>query len=141
MQLLLTVIIILQRQILTRCDSPNHMLKGTYGFVLMSRVHWDHKKRKITPIFFRGLRGPRKRIYYNLRITRFTLWPPRCLTTQVNWVDRPAATVIFSNGEMKPGSNPVTAKKEEKICYKHFKHSIDTKLHAIAHWCILTEFF
>ena len=40
---------------------------------------------------------------------RRTLCPPKCLTTQVNWALRPAATVIFSNGEMKPGSNPVTA--------------------------------
>ena len=42
-------------------------------------------------------------------LTLNTLWPPRCFTTHVNWVDRPAATVIFSNGDMKPGSKPVTA--------------------------------
>ena len=39
-----------------------------------------------------------------------TLCPPRCLTTQVNCADRPAATVMFSKGEIKPGSKPVTEK-------------------------------
>ncbi len=43
-----------------------------------------------------------------------TLCPPKCLTTQVNWADRPAATVIFSRGETNPGSNPVTGQKKRK---------------------------
>ena len=34
--------------------------------------------------------------------------PPRLLTTQVKWADLPAAAVIFSKGETKPGSKPVT---------------------------------
>lgn len=42
-----------------------------------------------------------------------TLCPPRCLTTQVNCADRPAATVMFSKGEIKPGSKPVTEKKTD----------------------------
>ncbi len=33
----------------------------------------------------------------------FTLCPPRCLTTHVNCASLPAATVMFSSGEMKPG--------------------------------------
>ena len=36
-----------QRQILTCSDWPNHILKGTYGFVLMSRIY-----RLVLPIFF-----------------------------------------------------------------------------------------
>ena len=32
-----------QRQISTCSKWPNHILKGTYRFVLMSRVHWCHK--------------------------------------------------------------------------------------------------
>ena len=46
-----------------------------------------------------------------------TLCPPRCLTTQVNCADRPAATVMFSKGEIKPGSKPVTEKKNRCIAY------------------------
>ena len=49
--------------------------------------------------------------YEDTEILMNTLCPPKCLTTQVNWADRPAATVIFSNGEMKPGSKPVTEKQ------------------------------
>ena len=45
-----------------------------------------------------------------------TLCPPRCLTTQVNCADLPAATVIFSSGEMKPGSKPVTENKDRRGC-------------------------
>ena len=36
-----------QRQISTCSDWPNHILKGTYGFVLMSRIY-----RLVLPIFF-----------------------------------------------------------------------------------------
>ena len=36
-----------QWQISTCSDWPNHILKGTYGFVLMSRIY-----RLVLPIFF-----------------------------------------------------------------------------------------
>ena len=48
-----------------------------------------------------------------------TLWPPRCFTTHVNWVDLPAATVIFSSGDMKPGSNPETEKERNSNIEHH----------------------
>ena len=50
---------------------------------------------------------------YNAVYGAHTLCPPRCFTTQVNWADLPAATVMFSKGEMNPGSNPVTT--QEKV--------------------------
>ena len=50
-----------QRRILACSDCPNHMLKGTYRFVLMRRVRFHHKKhRHLLPwkrILFRGSRG------------------------------------------------------------------------------------
>ena len=38
-----------------------------------------------------------------------TLCPPRCFTTHVKWAERPAATVMLFNGDINPGSTPVTA--------------------------------
>ena len=40
---------------------------------------------------------------------KITLCPPRCFTTHVKWAERPAATVMLFNGDINPGSTPVTA--------------------------------
>ena len=42
------------------------MLKGTYGFVLMRRVHWDHKKRKKKIRFFLGSTWTKEYIFLRL---------------------------------------------------------------------------
>ena len=52
---------------------------------------------------------------------KLTLCPPRLLTTQVKWADLPAAAVIFSKGETKPGSKPVTEMKKKNIFTMHLR--------------------
>ena len=52
-----------------------------------------------------------------------TLCPPRCLTTHVNCARRPAATVMFSKGDMNPGLYAETERKRTNC----IEYSMDTR--------------